>query len=139
MVRRPWTTRLAVGLTAGVLLVIGFVPDIGASATTGSSEAFTRSATITRDFDVNGVQKVVDSRQFSVGVSQTANLFGRDEIQVSWSGAHPTGGVVADQNSIDAQYEEYPVVLLECRGVDSADPPSGQAQLSPETCWTQDS
>ena len=38
---------------------------------------------------------------------------------MSWSGAHPTGGIVADQNSIDAQHEEYPFVLLECRGVDS--------------------
>ena len=35
-------------------------------------------------------------------------------------GAHPTGGIVANQTSIEAQQEEYPFVLLECRGVDSA-------------------
>ena len=35
---------------------------------------------------------------------------------MSWSGAHPTGGIVADQNSAAAQDEEYPFVLLECRG-----------------------
>ena len=75
----------------------------------------------------------VRSRSMS---SQTTNLQGRQEIDVSWSGAHPTGGIVADQNSVDAQDEEYPFVLLECRGVDSTASPAAD-QLSPETCWTQ--
>jgi hypothetical protein len=63
-------------------------------------------------------------------------LRGRQEIKVSWSGAHPTGGIVADQNSIGAQQEEYPFVLLECRGIDSTTVKASE-QLSPETCWTQ--
>ena len=43
---------------------------------------------------------------------------------------------MADQNSSAAQAEEYPFVLLECRGVDSTTV-SASEQLSPETCWTQ--
>jgi hypothetical protein len=106
----------------------------------GSSDtvAFSKSETVTRDFDVDGTQSEVDSRNFSVNVDQTTNLIGRQEISVSWTGAHPTGGIATDQNSINAQYEEYPVVVLECRGMDSATPSAGQAQLSPETCWTSD-
>ncbi len=137
--RRLWMTGVTVGLTCAIFLLAGWVSGFGASATTGSSGAFSQSESIARDFNVNGTDTVVDSRNFGVTVSQTSNLFGRQELQVSWTGAHPTGGIVADQNSSAAQYEEYPVVLLECRGVDSTSPPSGQQQLSPETCWTQDS
>ena len=52
---------------------------------------------------------------------------------MSWSGAHPTGGIVPDPNSTAGEYEEYPLVLLECRGT-----ASGPDEVSPETCWTQD-
>ena len=38
---------------------------------------------------------------------------------MSWSGAHPTGDIVPDPNSTDGEYEEYPFVLLECRGTAS--------------------
>ena len=54
---------------------------------------------------------------------------------MTWSGAHPTGGILADQNSGDAKQEEYPMVLLECRGVDSTKVPASQ-RLSQKTCWT---
>jgi len=106
------------------------------SATTAGAGSFTKTETITRDNVVNGSDVVVDSRTVTLNVSQTTNLQGRQEIGVTWSGAHPTGGIVADQNSIEAQYEEYPFVLLECRGVDSTSVSSAD-QLSPQTCWTQ--
>ena len=101
----------------------------------------TKTATVTRENLVGatptqaGTEQVVDSRTVSLSVSQTAELQGRQEIRVSWTGAHPTGGIVADQNSILAQQEEYPMVLLECRGIDSTTAPANE-QLSPETCWT---
>ena len=38
---------------------------------------------------------------------------------MSWTGAHPTGGIVANPNSIAGQNEEYPMVILECRGTAS--------------------
>ena len=47
-----------------------------------------------------------------------------------------TGGVVADPNSNAARVQEYPFVLIECRGIDSATAPAAQ-RMSPETCWTQ--
>jgi hypothetical protein len=96
-----------------------------------------KTQTVVRENLVAGKEVVVDKRTITLQVSATQDLRGRQEIAVSWSGAHPTGGIVADQNSIDAQQEEYPMVLLECRGVGS---PTAkvQDQLSPETCWTQD-
>ena len=59
---------------------------------------------------------MADTRTVTLDVSQTTNLQGRQEVGVSWSGAHPTGDIVPDPNSTDGQYEEYPFVLLECRG-----------------------
>lgn len=106
-----------------------------ANASTGGG-AFTQTETITRDNVVNGSDDVVDTRTVTLNVNQTTNLQGRQEIDVSWSGAHPTGGIVADQNSDAAQHEEYPFVLLECRGVDSTTVGAAD-QLSPQTCWTQ--
>jgi hypothetical protein len=98
---------------------------------------FSKSETITRDNLDNGKNHVVDKRTVTLHVSNTSDLRGRQEITVSWSGAHPTGGIIADQNSIDAQHEEYPFVLLECRGVDSTKVKAAD-RLSPQTCWTQD-
>ena len=73
-------------------------------------------------------------------VSQTENLRGRQEVHVSWQGAVPTGGVVGDPNSSDGRNQEYPFVLLECRGVDTEGKvDKGQVQLTPESCWTQTS
>jgi hypothetical protein len=125
---------LAVGLAA--TFVAAAMPGSGTRATAASASAFSRTETISRDNVVNGQTVVVDKRTITLNVSETANLQGRQEIAVSWSGAHPTGGIVADENSDAAQHEEYPVVLLECRGVDSTHL-SASEQLSPATCWTQ--
>ena len=114
--------------------LIGFSgPSRAATAATTSAPAFTQTETIARSFLAGGQETVADTRTVSLNVSQTANLQGRQEIGVSWSGAHPTGDIVPDPNSSDGQYEEYPVVLLECRGGTS-----GTDQVTPETCWTQD-
>lgn len=97
---------------------------------TGS--AFSANETLCRVFFDKGV---VDQRQFSVNVSNTAELRNRQVINVSWTGAHPTGGTVSAEQFAAASSQEYPVMLMECRGVDSANVPPAQ-QLSPETCWT---
>ena len=134
---------LAVGLVVGAVVAVMGAAVSGPTTTPASAAphvaaapAFTKTETIARDKVVGGVDQVVDSRTVTLDVSQTTNLKGRQEIAVSWSGAHPTGGIVADQNSADAQSEEYPFVLLECRGLDSTSLPAAD-QLSPETCWTQ--
>jgi hypothetical protein len=134
--------RLRRSVAAGFILVIGAA---GAALTTTTSHAvssqassgFTKTETITRDNLDNGKNHVVDKRTVSLKVDQTAGLRGRQEVAVSWSGAHPTGGIVANPNSIGAQQEEYPFVLLECRGVDSTKVKAAD-RLSPQTCWTQD-
>ncbi len=96
-----------------------------------STPAFTHTETITRStVSSSGTTSVVATNTVTLNVSTTTNLQGRQELDVSWSGAHPTGGVVANQNAVGAQYEEYPFVLLECRG-------DGATQVSPQTCWTQ--
>ncbi len=139
-------TKLGIALAAAVgIVAAAALPGLssaapGASAAgvphASATPAFTKTETITRDEVVGGVDKVVDTRTVTLNVGQTTELKGRQEIAVSWSGAHPTGGVVADQNSVNAQEEEYPFVLLECRGIDSTSVGAAD-QLSPETCWTQ--
>ncbi|MBV9412688.1 MAG: hypothetical protein JO148_13915, partial [Acidimicrobiia bacterium] len=101
------------------------------SLASGASTGVTMTKTVTRNHLVNGADDVVDTRKVAVSVSQVTNLRNFQQIDVRWAGAHPTGGIVADQNSGDASQEEYPVVLLECWGADS-----GTAQLDPSTCWT---
>jgi hypothetical protein len=97
------------------------------------------SVTATRVFvDADGTEKQVSSHDVTLHVSETENLRGRQEVRVTWEGAHPTGGVVSDPNSASGRLQEYPFVLLECRGVDRAgDLAAGQERLTPETCWTQ--
>ncbi len=131
--------RLLAAAVIAATSISGLLGVAGTShaSTDASAGAVTKTATILREDLVNGVEQVVDKRTVTLTVSPTTDLRGRQEIDVSWSGAHPTGGVIADQNSIDAQQEEYPFVLLECRGVDSTSAPLSE-RLSPETCWTQD-
>ena len=142
--RRLFRVALAVGaLTAVVLpaVVLVAAPSASASASAspvGASDTAPVSitSTVTRHEVVSGTDQVVDSRTITLKVGQTINLQGRQEISVNWSGAHPTGGILANQNSAGAQDEEYPFVLLECRGVDSTSVAPSQ-QLTPQTCWTQ--
>ena len=114
----------------------GIAGEVAAAVGYRAAPAAPLSKVVTREHLVSGVQQVVESRTVSLNVSQTKNLRGRQEIRVSWTGAHPTGGIVADPNSINAQQEEYPMVLLECRGIDSPTLPLDK-QVRPETCWTQ--
>lgn len=130
---------------AAFAMLVGFavVPFVGASAvtpsavtgTTAKSGAFTASQTVSRSNLVNGQSVTVDSRKVTLNVSQTQDLRGRQEIAVSWTGAHPTGGIIADQNSIAAEQEEYPFVLLECR--DATTKGAATNWVTPQTCWTQ--
>jgi hypothetical protein len=129
---------MAAGMALGLLLSLAASFSEGpppSGAATGGS-AVTVSSTATRTEVVGGASQTIDSRAITLKVSQTANLQGRQEIEVSWTGAHPTGGIVANPNTAQAQYEEYPFVLLECRGVDSPGVAPAQ-QLTPQTCWTQ--
>lgn len=138
--RRTKATRrvraVAAVVCVGAMAALGGLAGLASparAADSGAAPAFTQTETIARSFLSGGQETVVDSRTVTLDVSQTANLQGRQEIDVSWSGAHPTGDIVPDPNSADGEYEEYPFVLLECRGT-----ASGSDEVNPETCWTQD-
>lgn len=130
--RRGTRALLAVGLVATMSLILGPEPSAFA-ASTGVS----KTKTVQRYFiDATGKKTTVDKKTVTVTVDDTQNLRSLQLVHVSWSGARPTAGIVGDQNSDLAQNEEYSMVLLECRGIDS--PKAKPAQrLSPDTCWTQ--
>lgn len=108
-----------------------------ADASVSALRPFAATRTLKRaHLEASGTQTVVDTRTVTVHVEQTAGLRPHQPVRVSWSGAHPTGGVVADGSSATARLQEYPLLLIQCRGVD--DPSAAPAdRLSPETCWTQ--
>jgi len=126
-------------LTAVAGLVVGVgggaSPAVATQTAAHSHGAFTKTEKISRVNLVNGASQVVDSRTFTATVAQTQDLRNRQEINVSWKGAHPTGGIIPDETSELASEEEYPVVLMMCRG--SASATSGKKLITPETCWTQ--
>ena len=120
-----------------VLLLLAAVALPGPSGRAeAATSAFAKTVVATRTHLVDGKDEAVDTKTVTLTVSETANLRGRQLIDVKWSGAHPTGGVVVDPNSFYGRLSEYPVVLLECRGIDS-DQVSVGKRLDPSTCWTQ--
>jgi hypothetical protein len=139
--RRAW---LQLALSVALALIAALYPagSQTKSAAADTSSAVTVSKTISRSYlsgtPGNVTTTVVEQHKFSVTVSQTTGLKNLQDIDVSWSGAHPTGGIQSDPNAASADQQEYPVVLLECRGVDPSNPSSvPAAQLaSQQTCWT---
>ncbi|MGX7678001.1 hypothetical protein ACSMXN_03795 [Jatrophihabitans sp. DSM 45814] len=135
--RRRLSKTLAVTSVVLLALVGGlWFSQSAPAATVGATAGFTHTQTVTRDHLVDGKDEVVDTRKVTVNVDTTRDLRDRQTINVTWSGAHPTGAVVYDNNSQYAASQEYPMVILECRGVDSTRVPATQ-QISPETCYTQ--
>ncbi len=127
----------AVGGAAGLSTVTA--PDASASVHAAASSTggpVTKKVVATRTHLVAGSDQVVDTRTVTLAVSRTQGLRDRDGLFVSWSGAHPTGGLVLDPTSYFGAQEEYPMVLLECRGLDSSTAPAAQ-RLTPDKCWTQ--
>nr|MCW2727421.1 hypothetical protein [Aeromicrobium sp.] len=132
-------------LLAGLLVVL-MVTGNSSSATAASTSAqvssaadggaFSASKTITRVVKgLDGADDQVDSRSFTLNVDHTVNLRGRERVGISWSGAHPSGARAADPYGENGLNQEYPVVIMQCRGIDNPSLPAAQ-QLRPETCWT---
>ena len=140
--RRVALARYRVPLAALSMLVLTALPasaavsssaGCGAAPVTSTHGAsFTAAETLCRTFVDKGV---VDRRSFSVTVSDTTDLRNNQVISVSWSGAHPTGGIISAEQFAPAADQEYPVVLMECRGIDSPDVPAAK-RLTQKTCWT---
>ncbi|MEZ0449012.1 hypothetical protein [Cellulomonas sp. ICMP 17802] len=116
--------RLAVVL----LVLAGLGAGVG-SASADDPPEFSQTKTLTRDFqDADGNVTAVDTRTVTVDVAVTSDLRARQELDVSWTGAHPSGSRSADPRAEKGLPQEYPVVVLQCRG-------SGD-EVVPETCWT---
>ncbi|NUQ31849.1 MAG: hypothetical protein HOP99_03365, partial [Dermatophilaceae bacterium] len=77
----------------------------------------------------------VDERDVRVSVDKTTELRGRERIEVTWSGARPSAARAVNPFGESGLLQEYPVVIMQCRGVDDPTLPAAQ-QLRPETCWT---
>lgn len=131
--------REIVCLVIGLLLVGAMVATGGGRAVAAGSDdigAFTATKTVTREFrQDDGTTETIDSRDVTLKVDHTVNLRGRERVGISWSGAHPSGGRASDPYGENGLKQEYPMVILQCRGLDDPALPKAQ-QIDPTTCWT---
>ncbi|HMO11709.1 MAG TPA: hypothetical protein PKB06_09460, partial [Actinotalea sp.] len=133
-VRGRGAPRLAV-LGVAVLLG-GLVLPMPSAQAAGEAPDYTQTKTLTREHrNADGTTTVVDSRNVTVTVDNTQNLRGRERVLVEWSGARPSAGRAISPYGAGGLNQEYPVVVLQCRGLDDPTLPESQ-QLQRETCWT---
>ena len=79
--------------------------------------AFTMTKPLTRVFkNADGTQFDFPTNTVTVTASETQNLRGRQRILISWSGAQPSGGRASNPYGENGLQQEYPVVILQCRG-----------------------
>jgi hypothetical protein len=135
---RRWSLLVTLGALLMSAAVVGLVltPEAQAQAQAGGTQVF--SKTVDRVFyNAKGVAIQADPAhphgyKVAMTVSSTQNLRGDQPLTVSWSGAHPTGGIVANPSyGAQGSEMEYPFILMECRGT--------KATVTPSTCWTQTS
>ena len=124
----PVMTSAAAATTAAASTA-GASTGAASNGTASAASAVHLTKTITRTNLIDGKNVVVDKRTVSISVSKTTNLINREPIKVSWSGAHPTGGIqIGTPQVAIAGEQEYPMVLLECHG--------SAKTITPEDCWT---
>lgn len=113
---------------------------IGGGASSGraalAGDTYQATKTLTRTFtEVDGTVTPVSSSDVTVKVDHTLNLRGRQRVKITWSGAQPSGGRASNPYGEQGLQQEYPVVIMQCRGTDDPSLPLAK-QLRPETCWT---
>lgn len=114
------------------------LPVVGGAATAAPDDpapAYSQTKHLTRTIVVGGQDIEIDSRDVTVTVDRTTDLRGRERVNIAWTGAHATGGRAANPFGEQGLQQEYPVVILQCRGTDDPALPLEQ-QVAPETCWT---
>ncbi len=130
----------------------GLGPPSAHADPTSTAPAFSATKAITRDNLVAdggpmsdgstcaqsaGCVDLVETKNVSLSVSVTTGLQTYQQLSIAWSGAHPTNFINSDPNTnVAGSVEEYPMVLMQCRGVDDSSQPADK-QISPQTCWTQ--
>jgi hypothetical protein len=81
--------------------------------------------------DADGTQRnypIADPFRVTVSVDHTHDLRGRERVLVSWKGAQASAGRAGNPYGLAGIQQEYPVVVLQCRGTPKT--------VKPETCWT---
>ncbi len=98
--------------------------------------SWTGTKTLTRTFtNADGSTVSLPSHKVTVTVDRTKNLRTRERVKISWKGAQPSAGRASNPYGENGLLQEYPVVIMECRGLDDPKLPKAK-QLSPSTCWT---
>ena len=121
-------------LAAAVLLSLGSGLVLVARAGAGApaySETKTLQRVVTKP---DGSLQEFPAYTVTVTADQTTDLRGRQRIRIAWKGAQPSGGRASNPFGESGLAQEYPVVIMQCRGVE--EPGKGEEQLRPETCWT---
>ena len=122
---------IAIGLPA-----VGGVASVASAAPDDTAPAYSQTKNLTRSIVFDGQQIEIDNRSVTVTASRTTELRGRERIQIEWTGAHPSGGRAGSPFGELGMLQEYPVVIMQCRGVDDPTLPLEQ-QLAPETCGSR--
>lgn len=129
------TALVAGSLGSGAMLT-------GAPAASGVEDpaarakpAYSETKTLQRVFArADGTLQELTAYEVTVTADQTTELRGRQRIRIAWSGAQPSGGRASNPYGESGLAQEYPVVVMQCRGVENPGP--GEEQLRQETCWT---
>ncbi|SEB72592.1 hypothetical protein SAMN04489844_0932 [Nocardioides exalbidus] len=126
---------LGITVSLPAALGVGLTTGVATAAPGGNKPAYEQTRHLDRSIVVGGQSLAIDSRDMTVTVDRTTQLRGRERVNISWTGAHPTGGRASSPFGEQGLLQEYPVVILQCRGLDDPSLPLDK-QLSPETCWT---
>ena len=118
-------------------------PAVAAADSTGTAWAkpahdssWRRTQVLTRTFtNADGSTFDFPSHRVTVTVNRTQNLRSRERVRISWKGAQPSAARASNPYGENGLLQEYPVVIMECRGVDDPRLPKSQ-QLAPDTCWS---
>ncbi|HVS68652.1 MAG TPA: hypothetical protein VHE56_08885 [Mycobacteriales bacterium] len=103
--------------------------------TSSRSDSWSATEPLTRKFG-DGTPDATNC--IHLQVNKHTNLQDHERIKVTWSGAHPTAGRAINPYGETGLEQEYPVLLMECRGVDPKNDAGTAARqtVSPDTCWT---
>jgi len=100
------------------------------------SSSWTGTKVLTRTFTAaDGTTVSLPAHKVTVTVDRTQNLRSRERVRVSWKGAQPSAARASNPYGENGLLQEYPVVVMECRGLDDPQLPA-KRQISPQTCWT---
>ena len=143
-VRRRTGAVLAITLAGATLLGTGAAaspstapaPVLRVQSSPTTDTSWTGTKTLTRTFvNADGSTSSLPSHRVTVHVDRTQNLRSRERVRVSWSGAQPSAARASNPYGENGLLQEYPVVVMECRGLDDPQLPAAK-RLSPDTCWT---